>query len=128
MIKRFDDDPTRYTRALQIWQILIAQAVCSEQTITYGALAKILGFKGAGTLGNFLDPVMRYCREKGLPPLTVIVVNQETGKLGPGLPGIVDRNTDQDRVFNYPWFSIIPPTPQEFEEAHKKDWIQPIVQ
>ena len=46
MTRYFKDNPTLYTRALQIWQILIAKAE-NRQTMTYGALAHALGFRGA---------------------------------------------------------------------------------
>lgn len=122
MIKRFDEDPTSYTRALQIWQILIAQAT-NRQTTTYGALARTMGYqtRGAQFLTNLLEPVMRYCQENVLPPLTIIVVNQQTGKPGVGLSSLVDLNADREKVFNYPWFTIYPPTLEEFEEAHRRN-------
>ena len=117
-MKWFDVRPNRYTRALQIWLVLVAQAA-RGQTLTYGDLAKVLGFKGAGSLGQFLDPVMRYCENEGLPPLTAIVVNQDTREPGAGLPGIRNLSTEQGRVFDFPWFRIVPPTPREFMQVHR---------
>ena len=119
MVNRFDEEPTLYTRALQIWQILISKAT-NRQTLTYGELAGILEFGGASVLGRFLDPVMRYCRINELPSLTIIVVNQETGQPGTGLSAIDDHNRAREEVFNYDWFGIFPPTPAEFETAHRK--------
>ncbi len=85
MVRRFEDESTQPNRALQIWQILIAMAA-NRQTTTYNALAQKLGYQGAGQfMSGLLDPVMLYCQANSLPPLTVLVVNQETGKPGAGL-------------------------------------------
>ena len=78
MVEHFSTDPTRPKRAQQIWLILVGLAH-KRQTITYGGLAKLLKFKGAGTISSDLSPVMWLCIDQGLPPLTSIVVNQETG-------------------------------------------------
>lgn len=56
MVRFFDDDPTNASQALQIWQILIA-AASDRRTLTYGILADMLGFKGAGVLGRRLGHV-----------------------------------------------------------------------
>ena len=114
-MRRFNENPNRESRAVQIWQILVSKAT-NRQTMTYGMLAEILGFRGAGTIGQFLDPVMIYCRQNGLPPLTVVVVNQDSGLPGAGLPG-TDLHVDRERTFNYDWFGLVPPTPEEFRAA-----------
>ena len=119
MIRYFKDNPTLYTHALQIWQILIAKAE-NRQTMTYGALAHALGFGGAQVMGTFLDPVMCYCRDNKLPPLTILVVNSETGEPGSGLTGINQMNIQREFVFKYNWYGLVPPTPKEFEEIHRK--------
>ena len=118
MVRLFQDDSTQSNRALQIWQVLIAKAA-NRQTITYGNLARTLGYESAGQfMSGLLNPVMRYCQVNGLPPLTVLVVNQETGKPGSGLSDALN-DTDQDRehVFNHQWFLMFPPSPHELEEA-----------
>jgi alkylated DNA nucleotide flippase Atl1 len=116
-MKLFNDNPSHSTRALQIWQILIAKA-SNRQTLTYGQLAKILGFQGAGTLAPILGHIMYYCQQENLPPLTVIVVNQKTGLPGDGLTN-ADLNADREAVFQYDWFGVFPPTPEELDQAHK---------
>lgn len=117
MIRRFDEEPTGASRALQIWLILIGTAT-SRQTMTYGALADALGFKGAGTLSHMLGHVMQFCRKNALPPLTVLVVNQDTGLPGSGLTE-VDPNADREAVFAFDWHSIYPPTVQQLAEAYE---------
>src|SRR5947209_6743786 len=83
---------TRPQRALQIWQLLIG-ASRVRQTLTYSMVADLIGM-GAGTLSQPLELVMRYCECNGLPPLTVLVVNQETGRPGAGLSTLEELNRD----------------------------------
>jgi hypothetical protein len=119
MMRFFDDNPTHGTRALQIWQILICKA-SNRQTITYGGLAKTLGFRGAGTLADMLGHVSFYCLQHDLPALTVLVVNQDTGLPGEGLMKIgIDLDAEREAVFQYDWFAVVPPSPEEFREAFK---------
>jgi hypothetical protein len=82
-IRYFDDDPSHERRALQIYPILIGCADRRE-TITYGMLAKKLGFAGAGTMGSMLEYLMTWCEENELPAITSIVVNEKNGEPGGG--------------------------------------------
>jgi len=120
MVREFKDDHRRAARALQIWQILICKA-SQRQTVTYGELARMLGFGGAGVMGGMLHPLMCYCAENGLPPLTVLVVNQDTGLPGEGLTSVrTNLHAECERVYQYNWFAIHPPTIEELEQiAHK---------
>lgn len=59
-----------------------------------------------------------YCQQNQLPPLTVIVVNQKTGLPGEGLTD-VELNADREAVFNYDWFNLYPPSPEELAAAYK---------
>ena len=117
MVKRFDEDATRGARALQIWQILVGKSH-NRQTMTYGELAKLLGFKGAGTLAHMLGHIFIYCRQNDLPPLTALVVNHETGLPGEGLTG-VDLNHAREEVFAFDWYGSWPPTVEDLEYAYK---------
>lgn len=104
----------RSERSMQVWQILIA-AAHSRSSYTYGQVATILGMGGAGVMAQFLNPIMHYCSANGLPPLTVIVVNQETGLPGDGLSTIEEVNKDREAVFNYDWFGMYPVQITNFE-------------
>lgn len=117
MPRFFKDNSNNANRALQIWQVLISNAT-NRQTLTYGILAKLMGYAGAGVLADPLGHIMYYCQQEGLPPLTVIVVNQETGLPGEGLIG-AELNADREKVFSYDWFSVVPPTPEELRQAFK---------
>ena len=115
MPKLFSDNPSFPTRALQIWQILISKAA-NRQTMTYGQLADMLGFGGAGTLADMLGHIMFYCQQKKLPPLSALVVNKDTGLPGLGLD-INDLHAEREAVFKFDWYGIYPPTPEEFKQA-----------
>jgi len=105
---------TRYERASQVWSLLVVAAL-ERKTYRYGKVADILGFGGAGVLAPILGCIMWYCQENNLPPLTVLVVNAETGLPGEGLTTLEDVNRDREAVFAYDWFSIEPPQNTDFE-------------
>ena len=115
-MKTFNSIRTVESRAVQIWQILVGLAY-NRQTITYGKLSKLLGFKGAGTMGKFLDPIMKYCKLNGLPPLTVLVVGKYVGVPGEGLITVKDADLEREQVYDYDWFNIYPPDETEFAKA-----------
>ena len=68
-------------------------------------------------IGNILGRVMYYCQAAELPPLTILVVNKMTGRPGVGLALYDDRDALRERVFNYDWFGMVPPTPAELKTA-----------
>ena len=109
---------TKYQRASQIWSLLVC-AARERKTYKYGDIADILGFKGAGVLGQQLGPIMTYCEKNNLPPLTVLIVNQETGLPSQGLVTLKNVNTDRELVFSYDWFSLVPPEVEDFEASDK---------
>ncbi len=125
MIKLFSDTPTLEARAVQIWQILTGKAF-NRQITTYGEVAEILGYEGAGVLSRQLGHIMFFCAQNKLPALTVLVVNGETGLPGEGLETKKDLHKEREDVFNYDWYSIFPPTSEEFSEAWEiaksKNW------
>ena len=119
MTRTFAEDSHFHTRALQIWQILIGRAE-NRQEITYSNLLSLVGYPEGSynVLGQCLNPIMRYCQQNGLPPLTVLVVGQNTGKPGEGFTaGSGDWNADRARVFAFDWYSLFPPTPDEFQQV-----------
>lgn len=124
MYKCFENGSPRPIRALQIWQILICKA-SSKQTMTFGQLAQMLGLGGATPLNHMLGHITHLCLQEGLPPLTVLVVNKSTGLPSAlmDLPGALAGPTlddDRERVFAHPWFSVYPPTPEQFKQAFLK--------
>jgi putative restriction endonuclease len=119
MVKFFSDDRRRESRAVQIWQILIGKAH-NRQTITYGELADLLGYQGAGVMAQLLAPIMCYCIQNDLPPLTILVVNSVTGSPGEGLILRGDENSEREKVFTYDWYNIYPPSDDDYYEVVRK--------
>lgn len=120
MIEKFVDNPTDASRAIQIWQILISKAH-NRQTITYGNLAGLLGYSRADLMAYKLGHIMYFCKENNLPPLTVLVVNKETGKPGDGFTENVDDfDVERENVFKYDWYGLCPPSKKQFDEAWQK--------
>jgi hypothetical protein len=64
---------------------------------------------------------MYLCGDDKLPPLTIIVVNQD-GTPGPGFTDVPREEFDRSReeVFGYDWFGLVPPTCEEFQAAHDR--------
>lgn len=125
MAEKFDDYPHVDHRALQIWQILICKSH-GRQTVTYGILADMLGFKGAGTMLHMLGHVGAYCAMHNLPLLNTLAVNKETGLPTRGTFGR-DPNEERERVFRFSWFGVYPPTAETlaeaFAEANRRGWV-----
>jgi len=120
MIKKFDNNPSNASRAVQIWQILISKAH-NRQTITYGILADLLGFERAGVFAYKLGHIMHFCTQNNLPHLTILVVNEKTGKPGDGFTEIVeDLNVEREKVFKHNWYGLYPPSEKQFDEAWQK--------
>ena len=124
MCKTFDDitnaaesGKKSSVRALQAWQYLIARA-SNRQLVRYGELAKIMGYSDNRPLTPILGHIMYYCSQHDLLPLTVIVVNQD-GTPGEGFTETprTEFDSTRERVFDYPWFTVFPPSPLEFKES-----------
>ncbi|MDO8925942.1 MAG: hypothetical protein Q7U94_03410 [Sideroxyarcus sp.] len=106
---------TRSERAMQVWQILVG-AAHHRQTLTYGQVAEHLEFEGAGVLAQILGCIMLFCKAKGLPPLTCLVVNQTTGLPGDGLTTVENLPTEREDVYNQNWFALYPAQISDFEQ------------
>jgi hypothetical protein len=118
----FSDRSHVNTRALQAYLVLIGLA-WNRQTITYGQLSQDqLEFGHGGILASPLGCIMGWCYENGLPPLTALVVNNDSGLPGEGL--IVEPQAElpaaQQRVFEFNWYSIFPPDIRELENAEQR--------
>lgn len=105
---------SRPVRAMQVWQILVA-AAHERRTLTYGEVARHLGFDGAGVLAQILGLIMTYCQQNGLPPLTVLIVNTDTGLPGSGLTTVADLPKDREAVYRQNWYSRHPVQIADFE-------------
>ena len=107
-------------RSTQIWAVL-AWSARSRQNITYGQLAQITG-AFTGGLGSWLEPIQSYCIINKLPPLTVLVVQQDSGMPGSGFTGASagELAKAQARVFAYNWLEHGNPGAEKFELAVKQ--------
>jgi len=107
-------------RSTQIWAVL-AWAAKSRQNITYSQLAQVTG-AFTGGLGAWLEPIQSYCIINSLPPLTVLVVQQESGMPGPGFTGAsaTDLATAQARVFAFNCLEHGNPGSEKLEQAVKQ--------
>lgn len=83
-VKSFKNISTRPNRALQAWIILISRAR-NRQTLTYSMLDDLMSFGNPRALGPILDYIWAYCKVNNLPPLTVLVVNKNTGVPSSGM-------------------------------------------
>jgi hypothetical protein len=100
--------------------MILVGAAHNRQTVTYGMLADLLRYEGAGTLGHVLGPIMYFCQQHNLPALTALVVNQQRGHPGPGF-FVSGTSTDaaREKVYGFPWYEIVPPTSDEFAAARE---------
>jgi len=107
-------------RSAQIWAIL-AWAAHGRQNITYGQLAQVTG-AFTGGLGAWLEPIQSYCLLNALPPLTVLVVQQDSGMPGSGFIGASagDLARAQARVFAFDWLAHGNPGAEKFALAVKQ--------
>ena len=103
--------------AARIWPLL-TYAARNRQTVTYGVLAKHVG-QMPPALGQCLEPIQSYCLLKRLPPLSILVVNQETGVPGSGFVAAQDIPGKQAEVFDHDWLKTPVPSPSDLEVAVK---------
>jgi len=108
---------TRSEGASQIWEVL-ALAAKNQQSLTYGILAKLIGVAPRG-LGKFLEPIQSYCLIEGMPPLTILVVQQKTGLPGSGFTGakVPEYGENRMKVFSFDWLGHGNPQAEKLEQA-----------
>jgi len=107
----------RSERASQIWAVL-AWAASHRQNMTYSQLGQITG-AFTGGLGQWLEPIQSYCQVNGLPPLTILVVQQDSGLPGSGFTAASasELASAQARVFAFDWLAHGNPGPERLEQA-----------
>lgn len=77
-------------QACQVWPLLV-WAARHHQILFYEEVADLVG-TGPRQIGDILDPIYAYCKDrKNMPPLTAIVVRQDTGQPGSGMPKNIFR-------------------------------------
>jgi hypothetical protein len=121
MNRKFAENSTYESRALQAYLVLVGLA-SNRQTATYGQLSEKMKYGGGrgDILAWPLGKLMRWCKTNHLPALTALIVDGTTGLPSHGLT-TVDGNefsAEQQRIFGFDWFTIMPPTLDELNEAH----------
>ncbi len=108
-------------RGLQAWQYLIARARNGE-LVRYDELRELMEYPTCNPVIHALNCIGSYCLQNDLPPLVAIVVNQ-SGVPGDGFPADLraDLPVHWRRVFDYPWFRVVPPTVEELRMACAND-------
>jgi len=109
---------TRAERAAQIWPLLCYCAM-HRQTLSYDLLSRLIGVPRVG-LGQLLEPIQSFCIINDLPPLTSIVVSQDTGIPGEGFIAAADVPRAHEQVFAFDWLNARVPSPDELEDAAKQ--------
>ncbi len=68
-------------------------------------------------LGDYLEPIQSFCLIHGLPPLTVLVVQEATGVPGHGFSASKDVPGSQAEVFARDWLELRVPKPDDLANA-----------
>jgi hypothetical protein len=106
-------------RSAQFWSVLV-MAARTQQLLSYDMLEEMTGlprFAQGKALGNILF----YCRQKRLPLLPSIVLEQKTGRPGVDYPDVEDLSTEHRRVFIFDWLKHGCPKVEEFQEARDNE-------
>jgi hypothetical protein len=89
--------------------------------MTYGHIGKLIGVPTAG-LGQLLEPIQSFCILEKLPPLTILVVQQDSGLPGSGFTGAKASEfaKAQMEVFDFDWLDYGNPQPEKLEQAVRR--------
>jgi putative restriction endonuclease len=106
--------------ALRAYLILIGCAA-DRQTVTYDALCRRIKRGSPNLLARPLDMIARWCQRNELPALASLVVEPTTGLPAPGFMSVSRGEVprEQERVWEFDWYAILPPTLQELAEKSK---------
>jgi hypothetical protein len=99
-------------RAVQLWSVLVF-AARMQKILSYSMVQELTGIF-TPAIGKVLEPIQSYCKREKLPPLTVLVINEETGLPGVGFTEAQDIFSAQARVFVYDWYRRKAPQPNDF--------------
>lgn len=118
----------RYEQAHAIWNVLSGLVLHKDKaTITYGELAELLGYpsKAGITLSEALGIVSTYCLYNDLPPISVLVVEKNSGI--PGWLGMIPEGStykkEQKKVHKTKWYLFRTPTVGTLRRVREElDW------
>ncbi len=118
----FRDGSSIFSRAAQAYVILVGDAM-TGRLVTYEELGARM--KHMPTLGDTLDRMAAWTKERGLPDLASIVVSKHRGRPssfdeGGNHPYKITLEEWPDelaKVRKEDWFAIVPPNPNEIGQA-----------
>ena len=87
---------TRYERAAQLWSVLTL-AARHQHILSYDIAGRLTGLPRQA-VGDNLAPIQDYCLQNSLPPMTALVVSEETGLPSEGFTAAEDVLPAQNRV------------------------------
>ncbi len=92
-----------------LWPVLI-EAAKKETTLTYSELAPVINTNPL-SVGRALGPILFYCLENRLPPLTVLIINKKTRIPGEGFIAwdIDDLDEAFKQVYEFNWNLVTNP-------------------
>lgn len=115
---RVGAEMTKGQRAAQIWPLLTLCA-SNRQVLTYELLGKLIGVPRVG-LGQLLEPIQSYCILNRIPPLTSLVVSDNSGLPGEGFIAASDVPSAQANVFRFDWSGQQVPTDDQLEQSAQR--------
>jgi hypothetical protein len=110
---------TQYQRSMQVWSILVLSAI-NQKLISYETISKLIGVPTPG-IGRFLFPILNFCQQNRLPPLTSIVISHVTGRPGEGFPEELNIVESQSSVFVYNWLSREAPDAEQLQASNERN-------
>jgi putative restriction endonuclease len=116
-----------WQRAYLAWNEL-ADFACTTHTVSYETLAKLIGIHHR-PLKLALALIQDYCLENKIPPLSILVVNKQTGRPG---AGFIAWNADNikegfEQVRGFDWSRYGNPFAFAADGATKDDVVQRLV-
>lgn len=123
----FGDSTSQWTRAYMAWNEL-SDFARTNQPVTYELLGKLIGVHHRA-VKFALAPIQDYCLNNGLPPLSILVVNKNTGLPG---QGFIARNADNiseglAEVRAFDWVAYGNPFRFAADGASKDDIVRQLV-
>ena len=102
--------------------LILMGCAADRQTVTYDDLARRINRGGPNILVRPLDLVTRWCQHHSLPAITSLVVEEATGLPAPGYSAVSEDeiSREQERVWEFDWYGIFPPTIEELAENHSQ--------
>ena len=99
--------------------LVLMGCAADRQTVSYDDLARRINRGGPNLLARPLDLITRWCQQHSVPAIASLVVEQGTGLPAPGFSAVSKDEIprEQERVWEFDWYGILPPTIEELAET-----------